>query len=222
VQLLPTLALPFPADVPRAETLNVLLMGCRQDGFASPPLDDVALELASLARAWTDAGQQVQADALPPQGRPQGPAALAQWPAFDVIHLACHGRFDPASPFDAALYLGSEAVRASDFFSLHLRAEVVCLSACDVGQHSDSLDGLALVSDEWLGLALPLFQAGARALLSSLWRADSATARLFMDSFHRALAAGHSAARAHQQACLAVMHKPFGLWANWQLAAFPS
>jgi CHAT domain len=222
VQLLPTLALPFPADVARPDALNVLLMGCRQDGFKSGPLKDVPLELASLERTWREAGHRVQANALLPHEQPQGPAALAQWPAYDVIHLACHGRFDPASPFDAALYLGSEAVRARDFFSLQLRADVVCLSACDVGQHSDSIDGLALVSDEWLGLALPLFQAGARALLSSLWRADSKTARLFMDSFHGALAAGQSAARAHQQACLAAMRLPFGLWANWQLAAFPS
>jgi CHAT domain-containing protein len=99
---------------------------------------------------------------------------------------------------------------------------VVCLSACDVGQHSDRLDGLTLVSDEWLGLAMPLFQAGAQTLLTNLWRADSATAREFMETFHRALAGGNNPARAHQQACLAVLKKPFGLWAGWQLAGFPS
>jgi hypothetical protein len=43
-----------------------------------------------------------------------------------------------------------------------------------------------------------------------------------METFHRALAGGNNPARAHQQACLAVLKKPFGLWAGWQLAGFPS
>jgi CHAT domain-containing protein len=227
VQVLPSLALPFPAEpaerVGASPARQVLLMGCAQDAFRSPELEDVPSELAALAQSWAAAGQRVQThelgvDALLPAG-----ASLGQWPTFDVIHLACHGRFDEASPFDAALYLGAEALRARDFFDLQLRAEVVCLSACDVGQHSDRLDGLALVSDEWLGLAMPIFQAGARALLTSLWRADSKKTREFMGVFHSALAAGDSPARAHQQACLAMLHNRvrFGLWAGWQLAGFP-
>lgn len=227
VQVLPSLALPFPAAT--AETVGacaareVLLMGCAQDAFRSPALADIPNELAALAQSWVAAGQRVQThelgvDALLPTG-----ASLGKWSTFDVIHLACHGRFDAASPFDAALYLGAEALRARDFFDLQLRAEVICLSACSVGQHTDQLDGMALVSDEWLGLAMPMFQAGARALLTSLWLADSKMACEFMGAFHSALAAGDSPARAHQQACLAMLHnrRRFGLWAGWQLAGFP-
>jgi CHAT domain-containing protein len=149
---------------------------------------------------------------------------LRQWSDFDVIHLACHGSFIAGSPLDATLYLGSEALRASEFFGLRLRSEVVCLSACDVGQQSETLDGLTLVSDEWLGLALPLFQAGTRSLLVSLWRANSEIARTFMQHFHEALAHGLDPARAHQRACLARIRERsrFGFWANWQLAGFPA
>jgi CHAT domain-containing protein len=80
------------------------------------------------------------------------------------------------------------------------------------------------VSDEWLGLALPLFQAGTRSLLVSLWQADSATARAFMQDFHQAIATGLSPAAAHQRACQAQIRnrRSFGFWANWQLAGFPA
>jgi CHAT domain-containing protein len=157
---------------------------------------------------------------MAPQARLAAHVPLDRWPEFDLIHLACHGRFVAGSPLDATLYLGAEALRASDFFALRLRADVVSLSACDVGQHGDAIDGLALTSDEWLGLALPLFQAGARHLLSSLWAADSAGARTFMRDFHGALAAGESPAQAHRRACLAQRHRPYGFWAHWQLAGF--
>lgn len=222
VQVLPTLALPFPPRTSRRGTRQVLLMGCRQDGFGSPALDDVPIELASLTSAWRGARHRVESHDLRAEAVLAQHVPLARWPEFDVIHLACHGHFVAAKPFAAALYLGSEALQAEAFFGVRLRAQVVCLSACDVGQHSDELDGLKLVSDEWLGLALPLFQAGALALVASLWKADSATARVFMADFHQALARGLDAARAHQEACRAQLNRRFGFWANWQLAGFPT
>ena len=149
-------------------------------------------------------------------------APLADWPRFDVIHLACHGSFVPESPLDASLYLGNEALRASELFGVDLKAEVVCMSACDVGRHGEQIDGVALVSDEWLGLAMPLFQAGARHVLTSLWAAQSAVACAFMQGFHAALAAGKTPAQAHRQASLSQLHCRFGFWANWQLAGFPT
>jgi len=181
-------------------------------------------ELQTLTEIWRSAGHDVHQHVLPLTGRIAQHVPLPQWSDFDVIHLACHGRFVPGSPLDATLYLGSEALRASEFFGLRLRSDVVCLSACDVGQQGDTLDGLTLVSDEWLGLALPLFQAGARSLLVSLWLSNSEVARTFMQDFHKALAQGPDPALAHQQACLARIRDrcPFGFWANCQLAGFPA
>jgi hypothetical protein len=42
-------------------------------------------------------------------------APLSSWPQFDVIHLACHV-FVPQRPLDAALLLGSDKLRATEFF----------------------------------------------------------------------------------------------------------
>jgi CHAT domain-containing protein len=222
IEVLPTLALPVPAPAPEAEPKRVLLMGGAQDGFFNPRLDDVPPELNELAAIWSHAGARVERHEMAPGARLAEHMPLAQWPSFDLIHLACHGRFVAGSPLDATLYLGAEALRASEFFALRLRADVVSLSACDVGQHGETIDGLALTSGEWLGLALPLFQAGARHLLSSLWQANSAVAREFMRDFHGALAEGRSPAHAHRQACLAQLRGRYGFWANWQLAGFPA
>jgi CHAT domain-containing protein len=222
VQVLPTLALPFPAQAEPPNVCRVLLMGCEQDGYRSKPLAHVPLELRILHDTWSAQGHIVSTHPLSPDARLDDHAPLSEWSRFDLIHLACHGRFVPQRPLDATLYLGSEALRATEFFTTRLNTRVICLSACDVGQHTDMLDGLALVSDEWLGLALPLFQAGTRAVLASLWQAESETACAFMQAFHHALAQGVTTARAHQLACLSQIKERFGFWANWQLAGFPN
>lgn len=224
MQMLPTLALPFPAadSTSGPATREVLLLGCEQDGFRSQPLYDVVDELRGIAEAWQPLGHHVQQHALSPDEGFSARAPLADWVRFDVIHLACHGTFVPESPLDASLYLGNEALRASELFDVDLKAEVVCMSACDVGRHGEQIDGVALVSDEWLGLAMPLFQAGARHVLTSLWEAQSAVACAFMQDFHASLAGGKAPARAYQQACLRQLHRRFGFWANWQLAGFPT
>ncbi|MBK7457976.1 MAG: CHAT domain-containing protein [Betaproteobacteria bacterium] len=225
MQMLPTLALPFPSAADPgsgAAPREVLLLGCEQDGFRSQPLYDVVDELRGIAEAWQPLGHPVQQHVLSPDEGFSARAPLADWPRFDVIHLACHGSFVPESPLDASLYLGNEALRASELFGVDLKAEVVCMSACDVGRHGEQIDGVALVSDEWLGLAMPLFQAGARHVLTSLWAAQSAVACAFMQGFHAALAAGKTPAQAHRQASLSQLHCRFGFWANWQLAGFPT
>lgn len=222
VQVLPTLALPFPAQTEPPDLWRVLLMGCEQDGYRSKPLAQVPFELKILHDTWSASGHIVSTHPLSPGARLDEHAPLSEWPRFDLIHLACHGRFVPERPLDATLYLGSEALRATEFFTTRLNTQVICLSACDVGQHADMLDGLTLVSDEWLGLALPLFQAGTRAVLASLWQAEDKIACAFMQTFHHALAQGVTTARAHQIACLSQIKEPFGFWASWQLAGFPN
>ena len=223
VQVLPTLALPFPAQTAPANIRNVLLMGCARDNFLSPVLEDVPLELQALQQTWGSSGHAVSLHLLTQHSRLDKHAPLSSWPQFDVIHLACHGSFVPQRPLDAALLLGSERLRATEFFNTTLNARVICLSACDVGQHADTLDGLELVGDEWLGLALPLFQSGVHTIMASLWQANSEFARDFMQTFHNQLAQGETVARAHQRACMAQIDArgPFGFWANWQLAGFP-
>ena len=224
LQVLPTLALPFPQPLDGQSREELLLLGCGEDGFGHPVLTDVEPELREIADAWGAKGHAVRVHAMCPGDRLDGHVPLSEWSQYDIIHLACHGAFMAESPLDATLFLGSDSLRATDFFGVRLRARLVCLSACDVGQHSDQVDGLSLAGDEWLGLALPLFQSGTRTLLTSLWEAQSEVAREFMKALHEGLAEGLSPARAHQRACLRQIEErcPFGFWANWQLAGFPT
>jgi Uncharacterized protein conserved in bacteria len=223
VQVLPTFALRFPVQTTSSDRQHVLLIGCARDNFKSPELTDVPLELKALNQTWSACNHSVRHNLVAQEDDLSAHTPLSCWRKFEVIHLACHGAFTPLRPLDAALLLGREKVRATEFFAVRLNARVICLSACDLGQHAEKLDGLELVGDEWLGLALPLFQVGARAILSSLWQANSGVARDFMQAFHEELACGATVARAHQRACgkQLELRQPFGFWANWQLAGFP-
>ncbi len=226
VQLVPTLALlaqPLrERAAPPAQHLRVLLLGCAQDGFRSPPLDDVASEIDELRQLWLEKDAEVQAELLQPdQTPPERQCAPEHWRAARFVHVACHGTFDPTQPFDAALLLGRDKLRASEFFTVRLAAEAVILSACDVGRRAEMLDGIAAAFDEWLGLYLPLFYAGASALVASRWAANSAQARAFMRVLHGELANGASPMRAVRAASVSMLDLPDVFWANWVVAGVP-
>jgi CHAT domain-containing protein len=137
------------------------------------------------------------------------------------LHVACHGVFPADRPFDAALRIGAEAIRASELFAVRLNARLVTLSACALGRHARRWGERTLVADEWIGLYLPLFYAGAQSLVVSLWDADSRTAAEFMTALHGEMAAGADAPDAVQSAIRRVRKKLTPLWANWCLVGFP-
>jgi CHAT domain-containing protein len=130
--------------------------------------------------------------------------------------------FEEGRPLDAALRLGSEALRASELFAARLPGASVFLSACSLGGQQ-GLTRKPTASDEWIGLYLPLFYAGARHLLVSLYEADSQTALMLMMELHAALSEGVSMAEAYRRAIRAVVAAgmPAALWANWYLTGLP-
>ncbi len=226
VQLVPTMALlslpPRSPAAPAPNSESVLLVGCTQDGFSSPPLDDVPAEIDELARLWRERRIDVRAELLRPKQTPaEHTCAPEHWQHARYVHVACHGTFDPARPFDAALLLGRNKLHAAEFFNVRLAAEAVILSACDVGRRADVLDGIATAFDEWLGLYLPLLYAGASALVASRWAANSAEARVFMRGLHGELAKGAAPMLAARSASLAMLDLPEVFWANWIVAGVP-
>lgn len=228
VLIVPSFALLLLPPPPResAPAQRTLLVGCTQDDFGSEPLPEVEHELDALADLWLRQGAEVRSEHLQAHEHPQARGcAAADWQHAAVVHVACHGRFDPARPFDAALLLGTDLLRATDFFSVRLATQAVILSACDLGRRADALDGVATAFDEWLGLALPLFYAGARTLVASRWPAASNPTLEFMRALHGALAEGQAPAAAYRRASLALLDGPEPwqdvLWANWMLAGIP-
>lgn len=223
VMYIPTLALlPFRRAAKRVE--QVLLMGCEQDGFGSPPLKQVPDEIHTLNKVWSQSRPGKTRDFL--LSSHDSPSAsglpVEEWSEFDVLHFACHGDFPEGRPFDAALRLGSDAVRTSEFFGVRLNATVISLSACALARQTREHSGIKLTGDEWLGLYLPLFYAGARGVVASLWDANSQVAAQLMKEFHRALSESEDLAGSFRQAMRSVAQKPEALWANWCLVGFPN
>jgi CHAT domain-containing protein len=222
VQYIPTLALlPLRKRVARPE--GVLLMGCEQDDFNDKPLREVPVEIEALGRLWSARrpGRVTRRHVL--QGDTPDSVGLppTNWEDFEFVHIACHGVFSEERPLDAALRLGKDALRASEFFDTRLNAALVSLSACALGRQTSREPDVNFRGNEWVGLYLPLLYAGAQAMLVSLWDANSQTAALFMETLHTALSEGASPAEAFQQANRGVSSKPAPLWANWYLVGVP-
>jgi CHAT domain-containing protein len=89
-------------------------------------------------------------------------------------------------------------VNATELASLKIRSELVVLSGCETAL-GPSIRGEGLVS-----LARPLFVAGTRAVLATLWRSDDQASSEFMRLYYGALFGAHqppaTALRTAQQA----------------------
>ncbi len=153
--------------------------------------------------------------------RQQASAAFlrhASLDSFRIIHLATHAQVDERALGRSAIALapgGGEDgfVTAGDLASLRLRADLVVLSGCGTAL------GVIVGGEGIRGLTAPLLQAGARAVLATLWPvADRETAR-FVADFYRALGRGATAADALRQAQLdaARQGRPPRAWAGFVL-----
>ena len=223
VQFVPTLTLLLfrSASAPAGK---VLLMGCPSNGFGDAKLDDVETEIAEIARIWRSRRPGQVRDCILSADQSPQEAGLdtRRWGQFGILHFACHGVFQEGRPFDAALRLGRDAVRASELFSARLDNAQVFLSACSLGRQEER-SAKPAASDEWIGLYLPLFYSGAQQLLVSLYDADSATAMKVMVDVHASISKGAALVSAFQQAIQACAEDglPAALWANWYLVGLP-
>jgi len=131
-------------------------------------------------------------------------SVLVEFPRASMIHLACHGIFEPGRPDASGLVLVSEADRGE---ILSLRD----LAQCDLGpvQHitlsscwgADSF----VYPGRWV-VSLPetLCRRGAGSVLSCRWEVDDLLARRFMKRFYKLLEQlpRDEAIRAVQQKCI--------------------
>jgi tetratricopeptide (TPR) repeat protein len=135
-----------------------------------------------------------------------------------VLHVACHGFFGETSPGVAALRLGDAWVSLPDIYGLRNTADLVVLSGCETGR------GLVHSGDEWVGLVRGFLQAGARAVVASLWEVHDETAAPLMADFHERLAMGDSAAEALTHAQRAALARGLGVlrWAPFTIVGNPA
>jgi CHAT domain-containing protein/tetratricopeptide (TPR) repeat protein len=120
---------------------------------------------------------------------------------YRLLHLSCHGIFDPQSPLDSALHLGpGESLTALDVLDhVRLRCDLVILSACE--------SGLSRVrrGDELIGFVRAFLYAGTPVLICTLWRVDERSTRILMERFYQEAQAGANFAEALKRAQLYLM-----------------
>jgi CHAT domain-containing protein len=148
---------------------------------------------------------------------------LATAPAARRVHLACHAVVDPAMPLESGLLLSPPAadgavegdngvLQAWEIYQrLRLEADLITLSACDTAL------GREVAGEGVLGLTRAFHYAGARTVVSSLWKvADRSTSELML-AFYRHLLAGSSKAEALRRAQLEMAARHPFYWAAFQV-----
>ncbi len=171
-------------------------------GSVESSLPHVAQELRGLEERFGAALRRV-----PPEDLRAELEELA--PRHSVLHLAAHGTFQPAHPLFSGVRLGSTFLTAYDVQSMQLPLDLVTLSGCETGRL------LTTGAENSWGLQQAFFNAGARAIVSSLWPAADRETSELMESFYEHLSAGTDVGEALASAQRALLRSgsPAFLWA---------
>jgi CHAT domain-containing protein len=111
-------------------------------------------------------------------------------PKYATIHLATHGVLDNRDPLNSYFLLtktddeseNEGLLRAREILSMRLNADLAVLSACETG------NGRISPGEGVVGMSWAFFVAGARSVMVSQWRVNSASTSLLMKNFYQALA----------------------------------
>jgi CHAT domain-containing protein len=125
-------------------------------------------------------------------------AVIAKSYGQDIIHLGCHGRFDPKFPSQSGLFLSGGWLTVQRVITeLKLdKTRLFTMGAC-VSARAD-LDA----GDELVGLTQAAFAAGTQTVASSLWYVDDAATRELLTAFYANVACGLVPVQAMRQAAL--------------------
>jgi CHAT domain-containing protein len=215
----------------------------RREAAARGVGDVLALSDPTLAGAVVEAGRARPWEAGPPPGplpyaRREGRFAVgrvggrsllrageeasegflkgADLTPFSVVHLAAHAVVDEDSPDRSAVLLAPGGpsedgmLQIREIVSLDLHGKAIVLSACR------SASGTLLEGEGVMGLARGFFQAGARAVVGSLWPLRDDEAERLVRDFYRHLAEGRAVADAMAAAQRDRLHagEPDAAWAG--------
>lgn len=119
---------------------------------------------------------------------------------YGILHIAAHAVVDDTLPQRSFVLLASGAegedgeLHMTDIVDLDLEDRVVVLAACR------GASGRVLQGEGVMSLARAFFQAGARAVVASLWPLDDRAAAELFDIFYRELGRGVSLGQALKNA----------------------
>jgi len=149
-------------------------------------------------------------------------------PQYATIHLATHGFLNNRDPLNSYLLLtkteneteNDGLLHAREIIDMNLDADLAVLSACETG------NGRISPGEGVVGMSWAFFVAGARSVLVSQWRVNSASTARLMENFYQAMAGqsdlnGRNKSRALREASLRLLkdrryRHPF-YWAGFVL-----
>jgi CHAT domain-containing protein len=223
---LPVLAVGTGKDVPAGDGRESAAVGKPFGTITREVFETDLGQLVPLAAANGEA--RLVAEALGPGGvvltgpiATEGAVKKQPLDKFRVLHFAVHGLVSTKFPERSALVLYPEPASSEDGFwqareiaHSRLNADLVTLSACDVGAGR-------LVGEEGVAnLVRPFLMAGARTVVANVWESNDDFTRGLMREFYTRLAAGVDKGKALRDAKLTMIQK-FGrdatprMWAGF-------
>lgn len=201
----PRFAAPSPSRAPRD-----LAREPGSGGFGELQLPRLP---ASRAEALRVASYGVRTELLVGPDANEASLRRLDWSRFGVAHFATHALVDPESQSRTALAVSPDGGRdgyltPDELAALPLRSPLVVLSACR------SIGGQVLPGEGLRGLAAPLLEAGARAIVATHWSIDDRRVVPIIDRFYAAMATGVPVDAALRLAKLAAIREGVSI-ADW-------
>jgi CHAT domain-containing protein/tetratricopeptide (TPR) repeat protein len=184
-----------------------LLIGCRSFAGRAPELPGVADELEAVAAATTLPCDRLL-DAQASCAQLSALAAAGRLARYGLIHIASHAQLLASRRGAAHLKLWDGDLQLAKIAAMDLAGALVVLSACE-GADAELLPG-----EEALSLSRAWIEAGARAVVASLWPVYDRAVLALMARFHAELAAHGDAALALTRAQRSLAADPHHLLAG--------
>lgn len=155
-----------------------------------------ASALERITRGWRAAGLNSRTLRAGGKGQERASAAavLQALAESDLVHVLCHGSFEPHAPDETGIQLADEVLSIDRLTSHHMPSapRLVTLAACRSGRTSTQDLGA-----EWLGVSGALLRLGVRSVVAALWDVEvGATLRLYQEFYAAYLADAEDAGTA--------------------------
>jgi CHAT domain-containing protein len=147
-----------------------------------PELPAACAEAAIVAAAHHEADVWCNAEAT--IARLREASQTGRLARYRLVHLATHA-WGHMRAERAGIALADGDLRVAGMAGLHFDAALLVLAACESGM------GTVLPGEEGIGLVYAALQAGARALLATLWQVDDDTSLALMGELYRLRQAGY-------------------------------
>lgn len=108
-------------------------------------------------------------------------AVTAAMREADLIHLACHGRFDSVHPRASGIRLSDGWLTLNRLMENRLNSPLVMLTGCETGRVRVER------GDDVIGMIVAFVAAGAAGMVTSLWKTHDSAATRTMEAFYQSL-----------------------------------